>query len=122
MGEIRGWEATVAVSEAIHSLASPGSHGPVFASLNKISVLETHTLDSCRIRTLVVHSDTRATVPVVPVGLVIDLDHVLAGGCHDALRVELHASDWLFVGIRVGDRASAQIPDLLSVRRMISSG
>ena len=86
-----------------HRLASPCCHRSVFASFNKISVLQTHSLNRRWERTLVVDSNARAAVPVVAIGLIVDLDHVFAAGGHDAFRVEHHASDRLFVGIGVGN-------------------
>jgi len=92
---------------------SPRPNNTILAPLNHIPILDTHALDRSQRRlTLIIERDPRAAVPLPAVGLVVDLDHALAGGCADAALVEHHARHRVVVGEGVEDGARAEVPDL----------
>lgn len=91
-------------------LTRPNPHRPVSPPLNQIPILDPHSLNHT-LPTLLLHR-TRPTIPMPPISLIIDLDHILACSGHNAARVEHHAGDGVVVGVRVVDGAGAEIPDL----------
>jgi hypothetical protein len=104
----------------VASLTSPSGHGTILASLDEVTILQAHPLNGRRDRSFVVDANASATVPVMAVGLIVDLDHIVAGGGNNTLGVKHHAGDRLFVGVGIVYGSSSEIPNLVSTVRELA--
>lgn len=92
--------------------ASPSPNDTVFAAFNEVSVLQSDALDvGC------VAANASTTVPVVTIGLVVDLDDIFSSRSHNSSRVEHHASDRFVVSKGVINRSSPEIPYLIQLAK-----
>jgi hypothetical protein len=87
-------------------LTSPNTDTSVAASFDKISIVNSDSVDNSSI-----YAD-RATVPMSAVGLVVDLCHSLASSGNNTASIELHACNGIIISKGVENGASPEIPNL----------
>jgi hypothetical protein len=94
----------------------PHTHSAVSATFDEVAVLYPYTFyHGMRCLVVFVGSNTRATIPVAAVRLVVYLDYRLAGCRNNAAGIKHHAGDGVVVCVGVVDGASPEIPDLEQV-------
>jgi hypothetical protein len=93
-------------------LTTPNSHNTVSPPLNKIPILDPNPLNDSGGSTLLIFLYTRPTIPMSPIGFIVDLSHRLARSRDDPSSIEHHAGDWVIVGKSVVNGTGAEIPYL----------
>lgn len=96
---------------------SPHTHHTIFSSLDHVSILYSDSFHNGGCRSVLFRCDTRTTVPMTAIGLVVDFSHVFTRRGDDPARIKHHACNWVCVCIGIKYASRSKVPDLVKGQR-----